>query len=169
MANFLANLFSKGAGSVVEAVSDVIDKNIFSDEEKLELEAELKKAAMQYDVEMATLSLNEKKAYLEDTASARESQTRVQESEHASWLAKNVHPMLAVGIIGLTFIMYFWIVQGDMQKFAENDFKDIVIYILGALTTISTQVASYYFGSSQGSKDKQKAISGITENALSKR
>jgi len=66
-----------------------------------------------------------------------------------------------MGIISLTFIMYFWILNGDMKKIAENGVKDIVIYILGSLTTISTQVAAFYFGSSQGSKDKQKSIESI--------
>lgn len=169
MANFLANLFSAGASSLVEAVGDAIDKNFTSDEERKELEAEIAKASMQYEVEMATLGLEEKKAHLADTDSARKHQTEVQKSEHASWFAKNVHPMLAVGIIGLTFCMYFWIIQGDMAKIADKGVKDIVIYILGALTTISTQVAAYYFGSSQGSKDKQKSISDIATNVAGKR
>ena len=42
--------------------------------------------------------------------------------------------------------------------------KDIVIYILGALTTVATQVVSYFFGASSGSADKSKAL-----NALAKR
>ncbi len=165
MANFLTNLFSAGASSLVEAVGNAIDKNITSDEEKKELENELAKASMQYDVEMATLGLEDKKASLADTASARENQSRVQETENASWLAKNVHSMLAIGIVGLTFFMYFWIVQGDMKTISDNGVKEIVIYILGALTTISTQVVAFYFGSSQGSKDKQKSLSSIAANA----
>ena len=168
MANFLASLFSAGAGNLVEAVGDAIDKNFTSDEERKELEAEMAKASLTYEVEMANLGLEEKKAYLADTSSAREHQSRVQESEHASWLAKNVHPMLAVCIIGLTFFMYFWIIQGDMTKIADKGVKDIVIYILGALTTIATQVASFYFGSSQGSKDKQKSLDSIASNAARK-
>lgn len=155
MANFLTKLFSAGASSLVEAVGDAIDKNITSDEERKELENELAKASMQYEVEMA-------KVYTADTASAREHQSRVQESEHASWLSKNVHPSLAIGIVGLTFAMYFWIIKGDMEKISQNGVKDIVIYILGALTTITTQVVAYFFGSSQGSKDKQKSIDSIT-------
>jgi hypothetical protein len=39
--------------------------------------------------------------------------------------------------------------------------KDIVIYILGALTTVATQVVSYFFGSSVGSADKSKTINAI--------
>ncbi|MBW8190361.1 hypothetical protein K0504_04870 [Neiella marina] len=161
MAGFFANLFSAGASSLVEAVGDAIDKNFTSDEERQALEAEMAKASMQYELEMATLGLEEKKVHLADTASARDHQSRVQESEHASWLAKNVHPLLAVGIIGLTFFMYFWIIQGDLSEIDKNGVKDIVIYILGALTTIATQVAAYYFGSSQGSKDKQKSLDNM--------
>jgi len=168
MANFLTNLFSAGASSLVDAVGNAIDKNVTSDEERLSLEAEMKKASMQYELENKALGLEETKAYLADTSSARDNQSRVQESEHASWLAKNVHSILAVAIVGLTFFMYFWIInKGDgLKQLTESGMKDIIIYILGALTTISTQVAAYYYGSSQGSSDKTKAItSTMTQNA----
>ena len=161
MANFFTNLFSSGASSLVEAVGDAIDKNFTTDEEKKALEAEMAKAAMQHEAEMKRLGLDEKKAYLADTASARDSQTRIQESDQASWLAKNVHSMLAVAIIGLTFFMYYWIIGTDPEKLSDSGVKEIIIYILGALTTIATQVVAYYFGSSQGSKDKQKSIGDI--------
>ena len=59
---------------------------------------------------MARLGLQEQQAALADTDSAREHETRVQESANASWLAKNVHPVLAIGILGLTFFMYWYIV-----------------------------------------------------------
>lgn len=168
MANYLANLFGAGTSSVVEAVGDAIDKTFKSDEERMELETEIAKASWQYEVEMATLGLEEKKEYYADAASARVHHSRVQESEHASWFAKNVHPMLAVGIIGLTFFMYFWIINVDMNKIVDKGVKDIVIYILGALTTIATQVAAFYFGSSQGSKDKQKSLDSIAADASRK-
>ena len=36
--------------------------------------------------------------------------------------------------------------------------KDIIIYVLGVLSAVCTQVVSYYFGSSQGSANKQNQI-----------
>jgi hypothetical protein len=36
--------------------------------------------------------------------------------------------------------------------------KDILIYILGVLSAAVTQILSYYFGSSQGSKDKDRKL-----------
>jgi len=47
--------------------------------------------------------------------------------------------------------------------FLKEGTKDIVIYILGALTTVATQVVSYYFGSSSGSKDKSNALNSIAK------
>ncbi|WDE03656.1 hypothetical protein SG34_020045 [Thalassomonas viridans] len=168
MANFFSNLFSKGATGLVDAVGDILDNSFTTEEEQQELENELSKAAMRHEAEMGKLALEDKKASLADIASARENQSRVQESEHASWLAKNVHSLLAVSIIALTFLMYFWIIQGDMKAIAEAGVKDIVIYILGALTTISTQVVAYYFGSSMGSQTKQKSMDKIAEDMARK-
>lgn len=168
MANFLTSLFSSGASTLVTAVGDAIDKVVTSDEEKKELDNEINKATMQYQLQMATLGVQETQAYLADTASARDNQSRVQESEHASWMAKNVHSVLAIGIISLTFFMYWYIVfsgDGKSSILAQRpEMKDVIIYILGALTTVATQVVSYFFGSSTGSADKSKAL-----NALAKR
>ncbi len=163
MGGFLTKLFSAGASTLVEAVGDAIDKNFTTDEERKTLENELAKARMQYELENKHLDVEETKAYLADTDSARENQTRIQESIEASWLAKNVHSILALGIVGTTFAMYAWIIsKGDnFQKLQQSGMKDIIIYILGALTTVSTQVASYFFGSSHGSAAKDKRIDNI--------
>ncbi len=161
---FLTDLFSSGANSLVTAVGDAIDKNVTSDEERKELDNELTKSNMQYEMQMATLSLQEKQAYLGDTASARDNQSRVQEAEHASWMAKNVHPILALSIISLTFVLYAVVIYGSTgTSFFAPETKDIVIYILGALTTIATQVVSYFFGSSAGSADKSKALNELAK------
>lgn len=142
-----------GIGDIIKSVGDAADDLLTSDEEIMKLELEGK----MIDASLA-------KAFLEDTARARDNQSKVQESAHASWLSKNVHSILAVGIIGLTFSMYFLIVFGGMKELFAGGMKEIVIYILGALTTVSTQVAAYFFGSSQGSKEKQKSLDTIVKN-----
>lgn len=161
---WLSSIFSSGASSVVEAVGDAIDKTITSDEERLALENEMAKAKLNYELEDKKLDISEQQIYLKDTQSARDNQSRVQESAHSSWLAKNVHPILALGIVGLTFFLYYWIIMSGNK--VESGMKDIIIYILGALTTISTQVVAYFFGSSQGSKDKQKTLAALTEQKV---
>lgn len=95
---------------------------------------------------------------------ARESERRSREPENGGWLAQNVHALLAITIMFITFGMFVFVIRASMDAtFKESDAKDIVIYILGALTTVATQVVSYYFGSSSGSADKSKALSTIAK------
>lgn len=78
------------------------------------------------------------------------------------WLEKNIHPMLAIGVLLLTFFLYGLIIcYGDNLE--TNGKKDIVIYILGALTTVSTQIVSYYFGSSSGSASKSEELHDLRD------
>lgn len=118
MANFLTSLFSSGASTLVTAMGDAIDKVVTSDEEKKELDNEINKATMQYQLQIATLGVQEHRP-TSPTLPARDNQSRVQESEHAGWMAKNVHSVLAIGIISLTFFMYWYIVFSGMAKVAS--------------------------------------------------
>jgi hypothetical protein len=43
---------------------------------------------------------------------------------------------------------------------------DVVIYILGVLSAIVTQIFSYYFGSSMGSADKNKIIESMQDQSV---
>jgi hypothetical protein len=43
----------------------------------------------------------------------------------------------------------------------KDNAKDILIYILGVLSAAVTQILGYYFGSSQGSKEKDDKIKGL--------
>lgn len=167
MANLLGKLFSAGASSLVQAVGNAIDQNTTTDEERRALDLEVAKAQQTYNVQMATLGLEEKKAGLADIASAREQQTKVQESARASWLARNVQPALAVVIIAATFAMFWFIIfsKGSAALMADDaGTKDVVIYVLGALTTVATQVVSYFFGSSAGSADKARTLDAALRN-----
>jgi len=149
-----------GGTSILVGAADAPD----SDQEKAELANEIARATLQHDAQMAALGLQETQAQLTDVADAREHENRLQESEHASELAKNVQPMLAIGVIVLTFILYMIVIYGSTKDgFLKEGTKDIVIYILGALTTVATQVVSYYFGSSSGSKDKSNALNSIAK------
>jgi len=162
MANFFSKLLGAGAGGLIDSIGNAIYKTVTSDEERKALENELAKAQMQYDAQKATLGLQETQAYLGDIGNARDNQSRVQESQNASWLAKNIQPVLASFIIGLTFWMYWHIIFSGEDVLSKNPaMKDIMIYILGALTMVAIQVVSYFFGSSKGSADKSKSLAEI--------
>jgi hypothetical protein len=61
---------------------------------------------------------------------------------------------LALGTVGLTFILFAVIIFVDV----DEQSKDILVYVLGALTSAVTMVLGYYFGSSAGSKEKDNKI-----------
>jgi hypothetical protein len=75
----------------------------------------------------------------------------------APLINKLVTPVLALGITLLTFILFAVIIFVDVNPMS----KDILIYILGVLSAALTQILSYYFGSSLGSKEKDDKMKGL--------
>jgi hypothetical protein len=123
----------------------------------------LKQAEMEHEEELLKLKLESDKLglqqlemYLGDVDSARDRESSIATSKDAPILNKIVTPVLALTVIGLTFIL-FAIVMFDKSP-VEPSRKDILVYVLGALTAIATQVTAYYFGSSSGSKDKAEEL-----------
>jgi hypothetical protein len=98
--------------------------------------------------------LAELEAMGKEMESARNREIQIATSEFAPMLNKIVTPLLALGTVALTFILYGIIIFTDV----DEQSKDILIYVLGALTSAVTMVLGYYFGSSAGSKEKSSQI-----------
>ena len=158
---FIQNLFSGGANTLVNSVGKVLDSVVTTKEEKMQLENEIKKSEMQFQLDLKRLSNEEQQMILGDISSARQREVQVQTSEHATKLSKNVSPMLALGtvviVLGLFYVLIF------SPSTIVGDSKDIVMYILGVLSAVLTQIYSYYFGSSAGSAAKSQTIANIKE------
>ena len=125
--------------------------------------AKLQMAQMEPDEELMRLKLEENKRDIEeltrrlkDTDSARDREIQIATSDKAPLLNKVITPILALALLLITFAL-FAVVMFDHSP-VDSTRKDILIYILGVLSAISTQIVSYYFGSSQGSKDKSEAL-----------
>jgi len=99
------------------------------------------------------------KAILEDKANARQREASVVQSENAPLLNKVVTPVLALSVTGLSFVLFAVLIFVDVKPEA----KDILIYILGVLSAAVTQILSYYFGSSMGSKDKGDQLRSVVK------
>jgi hypothetical protein len=128
--------------------------------------SKLQIAQMQHEEELLKLKLEDNKLDLQeldlrlkDTDSARKRETEIATSEKAPLINKIVTPVLALGVTAITFVL-FGILMFDRSP-VEPSRKDILVYVLGALTAISTQVISYYFGSSVGSKDKSAQLDKV--------
>ncbi len=156
---FITNLFAGGANSLVDSVGKVLDNVITTKGEKQELENEIRKSEMQYQLDLQKLSIDERRMVIEDTASARSREVEISKSEYATKLAKNVAPYLALGTVVLTFILFYVLIF--KSEAIPTDKRDVILYILGVLSATLTQIYSYYFGSSAGSAAKQKQIEGM--------
>ena len=92
-----------------------------------------------------------------DRDSARKAYAAVATSEYATKLDKAVVPILALGTVALAFGFIGLLMVKDVPV----DQQQMIIFALGFITSSAGQVLSFYFGSSQGSKDKTKEIEGM--------
>jgi hypothetical protein len=160
--SFIQNLFSGGAGSLVDSVGKVLDNVISTKEEKMQLDNEIKKSEMQFQLDLKKLSNEEQAMMLGDISSARQREVQVQTSEKASWMAKNIQHLIAAGTTLITLLFFYILIFKPESITSES--KDIVLYILGVLSAILTQVYSYYFGSSAGSAAKSATLAGMRDH-----
>jgi ABC-type siderophore export system fused ATPase/permease subunit len=108
-------------------------------------------------MKLKELDLEYAKLEVADRDSARKAHAEIATSANATELEKMVVPVLALGVVGLAFlligVLMFVNTPGDQQQ--------IIIFALGFITSAAGQVLSFYFGSSQGSKDKTKEIESM--------
>jgi len=156
MPNFLNKIFSGGAGQVVESVANVVDKFVQTKEEKDAANLELQKVLNSHLEVMEQEATKQLEVYQKEMDSARNREIQIAVADKAPLLNKIVTPILALSVIALTFVLFYILMF--KQVGAE---KDIIIYVLGVLSAVCTQVVSYYFGSSQGSAQKQTQINKL--------
>ena len=130
----------------------VLDKVLPDPEAKAKAQATLMEMAQKGQ-------LAELEAHVKEMDSARKREIEIATSEFAPTINKIVTPILALGTVGLTFLLFGIIVFADVKPEA----KDIIIYVLGALTSAVTMVLGYYFGSSAGSKEKSLQLDEIMD------
>jgi len=170
MMPIIQSLLSNGLGLVANAVmakgqqfvEDKLGVKLAPDMSPEQV-AQIKIAEMQHEEELMRLRLEEGKLGLEelgirikDVGSARDREVQIATNKDAPLLNKIVTPLLALSLLLITFVL-FGVVMFQSDP-VDSSRKDILIYILGVLSAISTQIVSYYFGSSQGSKDKSEAL-----------
>ena len=143
-------------GAILDIGSKLIDRLIPNPEQKAQAQLELLK--MEQAGELAKMANDSEitKAYLSDVASARNREAQVAVSDSAPYLNKIITPVLALGVLIATFGLFGFVLfdKGTIDPTR----KDILIYVLGVLSAIATQIVAYYFGSSKGSADKNMAI-----------
>ena len=136
-----------GLGEILSIGEKVLDRVLPDPEAAAKAKLDLARLAQEGQ-------LKEVEIYAKDIDSARQREAQIAVSEYAPLINKIITPILALCITGLSFALFVVIIFVDVTPEA----KDILIYILGVLSALVTQIASYYFGSSMGSKDKAEEL-----------
>ena len=160
--SFLDKIFSGGASTLVGAVGKVLDNVITTKEEKQTLDNEIIKAEMQYNLDMKKMSNEEQALMLGDMSNARSREVQMMSIENNTRLNKNLMPFMALGTIILVFSLFYILIF--KPSVIKGEGKEIVMYLLGILSAVLTQIYSYYFGSSAGSAEKSKTLSTLQKN-----
>jgi hypothetical protein len=141
-----------------------LDKPILSQQDLVALkryEAEHEEELLKLKLEDNQLGIDELKAYVGEKSDARKREVDIASAEKAPLLNKIAAPTIAFGTILLTFSIFYFVMVKGLP--AGDGHKDVAVYILGVLSAISSQIFSYYFGSSLGSADKSRAINNALE------
>lgn len=136
-------------GKVIDSVGKAADSLFTSDDERNKAEIESKR--IDGDIE---------KAYLADTDSARKHDSAVQDSEHASYLAKNVAYWMDIFIVVATFAMAYLILFHEIPT--TN--KELFFTTFGSLITLCMTVVNFHRGSSMRSQSKDTTIAKLSAN-----
>lgn len=147
--NPLTDIAVTAVGKVIESVGNAADSLFTSDDERNKAEIELRR--IDGDIE---------KAYLADTDSARKHDASVQESQHASYLAKNVAYWMDIFIVIATFAMAYLILFHEIPT--TN--KELFFTTFGSLITLCMTVVNFHRGSSMRSQQKDTTIQQLAAN-----
>lgn len=117
-----------------------------------------------FNNELDNISENDKEVFLAalaDVADARNSNVKIQESQFASWMAKNVPYILDLFVMLIWGSMTIFIIAKAINLVSDETIDwTAILGIYSGVTALATQVLSFHRGSSQGSKDKTKALIG---------
>lgn len=161
----LKGIISGKGPELVKAVGEGLDNLFTSKEEKaildnkrVEIDNLLTEKIMTHEENMENLVIKKTEIYLADTQDARMNNTKIQESEKASWLAKNVGYMLDL-FLGLIWGTVTIFIIAKAFKVIHNDADmTAVLSIYGTITAVFMISLQFHRGTSKGSEDKSKEL-----------
>lgn len=159
IANIIGKVTSTGAANIVESVGNVADKFITTGQEKEEFKAEVAKEVNRHIEAMASAQNAELETLMKDMDSARDMNSRIQESDKASWLSKNI-----AYIIDCVFVVAFILMLVMIfNKAVPESNKELFYTGFGLLGANVSTILNFHRGTSIGSERKQKQIDKIMQ------
>lgn len=107
----------------------------------------LRQYEMDHEEELLRLRVEDKRLDLADVQSARDMNTRINESANATWLSKNIPAVLALIVIVVGFLLLGTTQDADVRT---------------AVVGLMTLVLGFYFGSTSASRVKDDTIRSLS-------
>lgn len=146
-------------GNIIESAGKVIDDLVTSKEEKEQLKIELTKVINSHVEVMGQQASDIYQAELKDMQSARDANARIQESDKASFWAKNTAYFLDV-FLGLIWGSVTIFLFAKALKLVDSANADMtaVLSLYSTVTAIFGVCLNFHRGTSAGSQAKQKQL-----------
>ena len=159
IANIIGKVTSTGAANIVESVGNVADKFITTGQEKEEFKAEVTKEVNRHIEAMASAQNAELETLMKDMDSARDMNSRIQDSDKASWLSKNIAYIIDCVFVVAFILMLIMI----FNKAVPESNKELFYTGFGLLGANVSTILNFHRGTSIGSERKQKQIDKIMQ------
>ena len=155
----IGKVIGGSASSIVDSVGKVVDDLNLSAEEKSQIQQKISEEVNRHQEATQRLMLEQLQAELGDTSNARDNNAKIQESEKASWMAKNLPyilgaVMVVAFFVGLLMIMFRSVPESNKELFYTG---------FGLLGGFVSTVMNFYFGSSSGSKASSDVLRHIAK------
>lgn len=156
----IGKVIGGSTGTVIESVGKVVDEFTISKEEKAAIQQKITEELNRHEEATQRLMIEQLQAELGDISNARDNNAKIQESEKASWLAKNLPyiidaVMVVAFFVGLLMIMYQVVPEANKELFYTG---------FGLLGGFVSTVMNFHRGSSSGSKASADTLRHLAKN-----
>jgi hypothetical protein len=155
-------IMAKGKDVVEEKLGVKIEESLETEEGRIklmQLQNEKERDLQEFVLAKREQELKADQMAYADTASARDMNSRIQESQHADMWAKRA-PYILDFVIVLASILMTYLVMSHQIPEANQNMASIA---LGSLWTLAVTVVNFHRGSSKGSKDSGDALREIAK------
>lgn len=148
--NLLNTIGQVATGNWAGAASSITDMIKGS----TELTEGQKEIALQYLAQ----DLEAMKLEVDDRKDARSREVQIATSSEATWLNKNIGSLIALLFVVFTCTLYILVLTRQL-----NASENITFSVVSSVTSITTLIIGYYFGSSRSSQAKDGTIARLTQ------
>ncbi len=161
----LKDIIEGGIKGLGDSAKGIIEEILEGKKNKAQGLLEIDKEANRASETITSQANDLEKAYLADVQNARDSNARIQESDKASWLAKNIAYILDIwmGLIWGLFTIYVLALWAKIASSANIDFTGI-LSLYTTVTAVFMITVNFHRGTSQGSHDKQKLLDKLSKH-----